>query len=1082
PNSQHSNSRRSRPDAQALLGQLPLIFEPNQGQADPSVKFLSQGAGYTLLLDSSGAMLGLRTAHSAAAHSEKFIRMKLVGANLAATASGTNPLPGKSNYLIGNDPQKWHTSIPQFAGVQYTSVYPGIDLVFYGNQGHLEYDFRVAPGADPSQAELQFDGAAQLELNHLKLNHGDLILSSKDAAGLRLKAPQIYQLDGDRRTPVAGRFVLRAANRVAFAIGKYDHSRELVIDPLLTFATYFGGSGSETLPSIAVNGDGSIYLAGSTTSPPSSFPLGTTAPVTVGTATNVFIAKILPTQPPSVAYATFFGGNGADASVGLGVDSGGNAYVVGNTTSTNFPVTGSPYQSSADAKGSQCTGITCTSVFVSVLSPTGASFTYSSYLSGNGNDQANGMAIDTNRDVFIVGNTTSTQPSPLPTNNEFPATQVPAPFQATPLAPLQFFITKVNTGIPGTGSIAYSTYFGGSNPANAIAIGGGIAADASGNIYFSGATNFYNSGSGIYGDSGSGDFPILNAYQPCLDTVPPTILNNPNPCSAPASTPYPTDAFIAKINPNGPAGDQLLFSTYLGGSANDTSASLAIDSGAANIYITGATNSPDFVLPTGSQAFQTCLDTPPPNPVPCPAIAAPAANDAYVAKFSNPTPSTTGVPNDVGFTYFSYLGGAGTDSGMAIAVLDASSTTLGDVALTGSTNSSPFPVTSGPIQSTLAGAQNAFYAQIDTTAVTGQNGLGAYVTYFGGNGTDRGTSVAVDPVSQAIYFAGDTTSTNLPTVNPLQPTLTGPSNDFLVKLTSAPDICIATCPAPVVSPLGIVPAGNQATVTFSVTNGGPDVATGITVSGGVNSTGVTFVSGTAASGSCSTPVNNSVVCTIPSLQVGSTSTVKFVVTPTTAGNFDTTATVLEVNNTNTNIVASASITASDYSVTVNPSGRIVLAGGIASYLVTVSPTSVFADNVSLSCGNIPSATSCNFTNSTLNLTNGNSSTTLNILTTAQPITTVASASWRHPFYALWLMAPGMAFLTLGKRKNRKKRVTGLFAITLFFGLVLLQPSCSGNRVTPPPAGGTPSGTYSLTVTATSGSVSRSAPLQLTVNP
>src|ERR1700691_6243082 len=231
------SSLKSKPEARGILGQLPLIFEPNQGQADPGVKFLARGPGYGLFLDASTAVLAMQTApapssrsKAAAQPSQQFVRMKLVGSNPAAALSGADPLPGKSNYMIGNDPHKWHTGIPQFGGVHYASVYPGIDLVFYGNQGHLEYDFRVAPGADASQAELEFDGASKLKL---KLSGGDLILTSKDHGGLRLKAPNLYQRDGNRHVPATGRFVLRAANRVGFEVGPYDRSREVIIDPLL---------------------------------------------------------------------------------------------------------------------------------------------------------------------------------------------------------------------------------------------------------------------------------------------------------------------------------------------------------------------------------------------------------------------------------------------------------------------------------------------------------------------------------------------------------------------------------------------------------------------------------------------------------------------------------------------------------------------------------------------------------------------------------------------------------------------------------------------------------------------------------
>ena len=247
-------------------------------------------------------------------------------------------------------------SLPEFTT---PSVYPGIDLVFYGNQGHLEYDFRVAPGADASQAVLEFE-ANKLKL---KLSGGDLILTGKDKedGGLRLQAPQIYQRDGDRQVPVTGRFVLRAANRVGFELGPYDRSRELIIDPLLNFSTYFGGTGTETSPSVAINGNGSIYIVGTTQgSPELTFPDATATTqtligplsLTTTSPSHIFVAKINPSQPPSLTYETFIGGTGSDSSVGIGVDDAGNAYLVGNTSSTDFPTFGIPYQTAPDTKGS----------------------------------------------------------------------------------------------------------------------------------------------------------------------------------------------------------------------------------------------------------------------------------------------------------------------------------------------------------------------------------------------------------------------------------------------------------------------------------------------------------------------------------------------------------------------------------------------------------------------------------------------------------------------------------------------------------------------------------------------------------
>jgi uncharacterized repeat protein (TIGR01451 family) len=1084
-----SGPPHSSPDARSILGQLPLIFEPNQGQTDPRVKFLARGAGYSLFLDATGAMIAMQTAHSTAAD-QRFVRMKLVGANPAAATTGTDPLPGKSNYLFGNDPKQWHTGIPQYAGARYQSVYPGIDLVFYGNQGRLEYDFRIAPGADPSQAELQFDGATKLELSG-----GDLILTGGDDGGLRLEAPRVYQRDGDRQKSVAGRFVLRAANRVGFEIDPYDRDRELIIDPVLDFSTYFGGSGTETSPSVAVNGNGNIYLAGTTQdSPASSFPtsgptVGTPPQTLIGplslTASSpphIFIAEIIPSQPPSVLYETFIGGTGSDTSVGLSIDSAGNAYLVGNTTSTDFPTLGLPYQTAPEAKGPQCASIACTSVFVSVLNALGSSLSYSSYLSGNGNDQASGMAIDLSADVFITGTTTSNDtPS---TTDAFPATLSPVPYQNQSKASLQFFVTKLDTNIPSVGGIAYSTYFGGSTPAPAVATGGGIAVDSTGNIYFDGTTNFFNSGVGSYGDSGqTEDFPIINAYQPCLDTPPPTVLPITSPCTAPTTTPYPTDAFVAKLNPVAAqsGGTQLLFSTYLGGGGQDTGTAIAIDSGAANIYVTGSTNSTNFVLPLGAAAYQDCLNSPgvvAATTATCPATT--ANTDAYVARMGNPTLSTTGIPNDVPLNYFSYLGGAGNDSGLGIAVLDATIATLGDAVVTGATSSTNFPVTSFPIQGSLRGTQNAFFAQIDTTTAVGQSGVGSYVTYFGGNGVDRGTSITVDPNLNS-YFAGDTSSTNLVTFNPVQGTLNGARNAFLVKLGTATDLCII-CVAPVISPVGTVGAGNQVTATFTLANEGPDPATNVVVTGSVTS-GASFISGTAGSGTCSAPSNNGVSCLIQTLQSGSTSTIVFVVTPNNSGQYSVLATVSSANNTSTNNTATASFAASDYSVFISPAAATVLAGQIAQYGVQVNPVGPFGANVSLSCSALPAGASCNFTNSTVNLGNGPQATTLNLITTAQPISTASAAGWRRALYGLWLMVPGMTLLgwRVGGGKGKKLRLLGLLMLSLFFALVLLQPSCSSAK-TPVPVSGTPSGSYFLTVTATSGSFSKSVPFQLTVTP
>jgi hypothetical protein len=1086
-------SQGAKPDARSLLGQLPLIFEPNQGQAAPRVKFLARGAGYTLLLNAARAELALQTAPGKRpGQNDESIRMTLVGADPSAVLAGTGALPGKTNYLFGNDPRKWRTGIPEFAGVRYESVYPGIDLAFYGNQGRLEYDFQVAPGADPSRAELQFDGAARVELKD-----GDLILAGKEGEGrVRLHAPRIYQRAGGQQQTVAGHFVLRAANRVGFDVGAYDRSRELVIDPLLEFSTYFGGTGAETSPSVAVNNDGFIYLVGTTQgSPANSFPDAATATqtliptslaLTTTSPNHIFVAKINPAAPSSVIYETFLGGSGSDTSIGVGVDLTGKVYVVGNTTSPDFPHSGLPYQTAPTAKGAQCASITCTSIFASVLSAGGAGLAYSTYLSGTGNDQATGMTIDTNSDVFITGTTTSTTTADAPSQTvDFPASYLPPPYQTVPRAAIQFFVTKINTNNVGTASIAYSTYFGGATPTSPVAVGGGIAVDTTGNIYFSGTTNFYNSGESQAGSGGGQvtDFPIVNAYQPCLDTIPPTTFNYPIACSSTGlPTPFPTDAFLAKLNPtNAQTGAaQLLFSTYLGGTSDDSSTGITIDS--ANIYLTGTTNSSDFVLPTGTGAFQECLNTPV-NPTSGVCTTTGGGNtDAYVARFTNPTEGTgtgtgTTTPTPLTLGYFSYLGGSLDDAGLAIAVDTASGALV-----TGWTRSSDFPVTSpNTIQSKLNGTQNAFFAHIQTTTILGNNAVASFATYFGGNGVDQGTSITLDS-SLNTYFAGDTTSNSLfQTDDPVQSQLNGPRDAFVVKLGTAADLCI-TCVPPVVSPAGsFVWAGNPVSITFTVTNNGPDLASNVIVSG----TGAPYTSATAGSGTCSGPTNNSIACTIPALQSGATSQVVFTVTPTQAGGYAPAVSVSSINNNDPvpgNNTTTFPFTATTFAISVLPNGQTVSAGNTARYTVQITADPVYGGSIALTCGSAPVGAACNFGSSSITLNGTNSaSTVLNLTTTARPVNSAGDVRGRHgPLYACWLMVPGMALLGFGSGTRRRRGwLLGGLSLMLLFALVVLQPAC-GKGKTPTTVSGTPAGNYSLTVTASSGSFNQSASFNLTV--
>ncbi|MFZ0860876.1 MAG: SBBP repeat-containing protein [Candidatus Sulfotelmatobacter sp.] len=1087
--------------ARALFAGMPLIFEPNQGQgnldpADPRAKFVTRGSGYSLFLGSEGAILSLVSrepskpsrqssgTQRASLTRVESLQMKLAGANPNANVTGADLLPGKSNYFLGNDPAKWRHGVPQFARVRYENVYPGINLLFYGNQGRLEYDFQVEPGSDPGQAELEFNGTKQLEVKD-----GALVIQG-ESGSMRLEAPRVYQEIAGKQQPVEGSFVLRGAKRAGFAIGAYDHSRELVIDPILTFSTYFGGSGDEHSTYVAIDGSFNIYLAGSTTSPNLPTMSGIKQP-TLNGAQNVYVAKITPplgSLPATLDYVTYLGGSGTDSPAGIRVDGSGDPFLAGTTSSPNFPITSTAYQT-APAVGSTGTS----HVFVTELKYDATTLLYSSYLSGNGTDIASGMTIDTAGYIYVTGTTTSTDVGSF--NDQFPASTLPEalPYQITPRASIQFFVTKVNTASSGTGSIAYSTYFGGATfdtPAP-IAVGGSIAVDPNRNIYFTGTTNFLYSGCA---GCSSTDFPILNPYQPCLDQVPPTVIVTAPQCTYPTgTTPSESDAFVAKLNPNVSQGEQLIWSTYLGGTGTDSGTGIGLDPGAANVYVTGTTNSTDIgtsvtTLST-SAAYQRCLDTPvnPPPTTTCPTPATtPFPSDAFVARLTNPTSTTiTTTPVTVALNYFSFLGGSNNDAGLAITV-DSGSGGL----VTGWTQSTDFPVLppSNSIQSALNGPQDAFVARLNTATVVGQTTAGSWVSYFGGSGTDQGTWITLD-VNQNAYFAGDTNSTDLQVSKPLQTNNGGGYDAFVTQLGTAVSLSVDG-----VLTLGtnqvFISAGNQATFTYTVTNNGPDLANNLTVldnlSPAITGVPLTFVSASTSAGTCGGGSTNAVVsCSLPSLQSGSTATITIVVVPTASsnggqGSFNGGS--VQVTGPGNIVLAQTSVPAqmSDFSLLLTPSNNSVpVAGDTATYQVQLTPHPVYGTNISLACAGLPTASSCNFTSNPVSL-QGPGASTLNITTTVRPIATpIASLLTRH-FYAIWLMVPGLTLLGVGFGGDRgRRRVAGILSLCVMFALLLLLPACSG-QVTQAPVSGTPPGNYTITVTATSGSDSKSQTITLTV--
>ena len=1067
---------------------LPLMFEPNQGQgnlnpADPRARFVARGSGYSLFLGNEGAVLNLRARASADRHSASrmdSLEMKLAGANANAQVSGAELLPGKSNYLLGSDPAKWKRGIPQFARVRYENVYPGVNLVFYGNQGRVEYDFQVAPGADPKRAELEFDGTKRLAVQD-----GALVVTDENGS-VRFDAPQVYQEIAGRQQPVEGSFVLRGAHRAGFSVGAYDHSRELVIDPILVFSTYFGGSGDELNNYVAVDQSFNVYLAGSTNSPnlPALVGCQYTGCGTLNGTRNVYIAKITPSSPPILQYVTYLGGSGTDTPVGIGVDGADNPYVAGNTTSTDFPHTLNAYQGNVVSPGN-------THVFVTRLQNTAATLAYSSYLSGSGEDLATGMTIDQQGFLYVTGTTTSTNPQDYASGVEWPVVEIPygQPYQNTPKAAagvVQFFVSKINTAASSNSSIAYSTYFGGGeyNTPQPTATGGGIAVDSNSNIYISGTTNFLYLGAN--GGNSNSDFPILNAYQPCLDTTPTTVIINPPSCSNTSGLTAP-DAFVAKLNPNasgGVGGSQLVWSTYLGGGNNDSSTGVALDTGANSVFVTGTTNSSDIassiLLSTTTTAYQRCLNTPMNPAIGTLCAGSTAFTDAYVAKFTNLSASTTTTLN-LQLTYFSYLGGSNNEDGLAIAV-NASDGAL----LTGSTQSADFPSSGfADVQGATGGGQDAFMASLNTNA-TSQSLAGSWSGYFGGSGSDEGTSVALD-ANQNAYFAGDTNSANLQVTNALEGTNQGGYDAFVTELGTASSLTISG-----VLTLGTnqtyISAGNPATFTYTITNTGSDTANNVNITDQLNNTGlpVTFVSATASSGTCSGgSTSTSVVCTIPALASAATATVTVVLTPlaTSTGNSQTfTGGTVSVTSSNNINLAQTSVSAlmSDFTMSTSPSSFTVpAAGNPATYYLQLTPHPQYTTSVALSCAGVPAGAACTFSPTSVTLNGGPQPATLSISTTARPIVTPAAFLLTPNFYAMGVVIPILGWLALGSGDRRRRRVAGMLMLCAVFVCLMMLPSCSHQNVQPP-VSGTPAGNYTITVTASAGSDTKTTSVQLIV--
>ncbi len=611
------------------------------------------------------------------------MRLRLAGANAHPVVAGLDRLPGSSNYLLGGDRARWRAGVSSYARVAFHDVYRGVDLYYHGNAGRLEYDFVVAPGADPRAIGLDISGARRLHLDRA----GNLIVPAP-GGDIVQERPIVFQDIDGRRRPVAGGYALRGAH-VAFALGHYDTRHPLVIDPIFSYSTYLGGTGGANSGgansgdnglTIAVDGAGAAYVTGYTAS--NNFPLANAASAyqvrNRGGSGNdtVFVAKLNPAGT-ALVYSTYVGGTGGDAGAGIAIDSAGDAYVTGSTTSTDFPTVNAA-QSRHAGHGSDA--------FVFKLNASGSTLLYSTYLGGSKNDYGNGVAVDSAGSAYVTG---ATESKNFPTRNAL---------QGTIGGPQNAFVVKLN---PTGNVLLYSTYLGG----NGKDAGNGIALDPTRNVFVCGKTSSTNFPKAhalvntIGGDSDAfvaridssgrqliyngifGGNDIDEAYGIAVDSARNAYVTgytaSPNygATAHVAQTHYPggpRHAFVGKVNA---AGTAFIYNTLLGGNDDDSARAIAVD-GSGDAYITGQTTGGSF--PTTRDALERDYSG--------------GDHDAFVAE----------VDRSGGRIVFNTLLGGGDDEGGAGIAVDR----LGGVYVTGYTRSSDFPVKASAIQPALRSGNN----------------------------------------------------------------------------------------------------------------------------------------------------------------------------------------------------------------------------------------------------------------------------------------------------------------------------------------------------------------------------------------
>ncbi|MGA8270647.1 MAG: SBBP repeat-containing protein [Candidatus Sulfotelmatobacter sp.] len=997
-----SKTASARERYQAAFASLPLAFERNQGQSDPQVKYLARANGYNLFLTNDDAVFAFHPSHpkpsvselSRHRHGRAFpdndtqgrvqavVHMRFVGGNSEAQTVSEHQLPGTTNYYLGNDPRNWHSNISRYGRVVYKNVYPGINLAYYGEQKKLEFDFVVAPQSDPTPIDLAFSGAQKLATDA----SGDLIVSSP-AGDVVLHKPLAYQQQGGARQTVDARFALKADNQVSFELGKYDRSRELVIDPSLTYGTYLGGVDEDEVLGIAVDSANNIYVTGQTDST-SGWP----APTPMGTITSgvldAFVTKLDSTG--AITYTTFVGGSagstGSTSGRAIAVDSSQSAYVAGITQSVSLPATGPQPVSGSSSSCSVVSPATavCTDAFAFKLNANGQTLAWATYIGGDNADDGYAIAVDGSGNTWVGGDTFSADffshvNAPPPLYTSFNNGKGPNPPSN------DGFVVEIN---PAGTSFLFGTYLGGSfgDQVNAIAV------DSSGNVYAAGETN-------------SSDFPTTTgAYQ--------TGCGSNGQCNISGDIAY-YDAFVTKITPGASA---LTYSTYIGGSSNDYAYGIAVDS-LGDAYITGettkddTTTSPAVPYPTTVGAFSTTYN-------------ASATSNAFVTELN---------PLGVALVYSTFLGGSTADIGGGIAVDGA-----GNAYVTGMTSSTNFPKLN-PTQASLSGTSDAFVTEVLALPTPAGSTLG-FSTYLGGTGVENASpspalgSIALDG-SNNIWVGGSTTSTNFPTAGtPAESAPGGGTEDGFVAEYSATTAADFSISATELVPATVAQNGS-ATSTVTITS--------------LNAfTGSVSLACSIASGP-SSPTSPPTCTFSPSSTVtGGSGSVTMTVS--TTGTTTLGAYEIEVTgtgpSTNHSVTVSLGVSAPNFSITATtPAG--VAPGSSGTSTITLTAIAGYNSPVNLSCAVTGSGTplpQCSITGTT-----PVTPTAIGAHSTATITTTGPSGSVSRPrkfFYAMWLPIAGLALVGMGftTTRSRRKKLFGFLILGMMMTVLFLMPACGGS--------------------------------------